>query len=152
MADWVREADEPISPDKVTSTIPIPARSRRYWPSRARVLSLGAAVLASLPTAVYFWFYEGHASNEIFVVSVTLAFGPWLVLAIRRVLVATVLVNSLIGIVSTMSWAKQQAMDMALHAYDLVFYLRSWGTIAFLSNGFRIHILALIAGLIASAF
>jgi len=151
MADWVREADAPISSDTLTSTIPIPAPIGSHGSRRARWLSLGAAVVFSLPTMVYFWFYEGHADNQFFVWSVTLTLGAWLVLASRRVLVASVLVNSLVGIVATMSWAKQQAMDMALHAYDLVFYLKSWGTIAFLWNGFRTHILALLAALLVTA-
>src|SRR5580704_9478980 len=73
MADWVREADEPVSPDTVQAAISSPPRVRWHWPSRARLLSVGAAVLLSLPTAVYFWFYEGAGSNQIFVWSVTLA-------------------------------------------------------------------------------
>jgi hypothetical protein len=139
MADWVRDEDKP-DPEILQSAS-----------SRARVLSLCAAALIALPIAVYLRYYEGGASNQFFVWSVTLAFGAWVVLAVRRILVASVLVNALVAIVATMSWAKQQAMDMALHAYDVVFYLSSWATIDYLWNGFRIHVVALMAALLATA-
>jgi phosphoglycerol transferase MdoB-like AlkP superfamily enzyme len=148
MVDWVREADAPVSPDTVRLTIGTPEHeggSRRAW-----WLSLGAAALFWLPTMVYFWFYEGSGANQFFVWAVTLTLGAWLVLAFRRILVASVLVNSLVGIVATMSSAKQRAMDMALHAYDVVFYLRSWGTIEFLWSGFRTYVLALLAALLVT--
>jgi Sulfatase len=141
MADWVREEDK---------TDPAILRS----PSgRApnQVLSLCAAALFSLPTAVYLRYYEGGAFNQFFVWSITLAVGAWIVLALRRILVASVLVNALVGIVAIVSWAKQQAMDMALHAYDIVFYLSSWATIDYLWNGFRIHVVALLAAVLATA-
>ena len=139
MADWVRDEDKP-DPEILQSAS-----------SRARVLSLCAAALIALPIAVYLRYYEGGASNQFFVWSVTLALGAWIVLAFRRILVASVVVNALVAIVATMSWAKQQAMDMALHAYDVVFYLSSWATIDYLWNGFRIHVVALMAALLATA-
>jgi hypothetical protein len=115
------------------------------------VLSLCAAALFSLPTAIYLRYYEGGAFNQFFVWSITLAVGAWIVLALRRILVASVLVNALVGIVAIVSWAKQQAMDMALHAYDIVFYLSSWATIDYLWNGFRIHVVALMTAVLATA-
>jgi Sulfatase len=131
----------------------IDTASGLFAPDRAlnRILSLCAAVLFTLPVAVYFWKYEGGAANQFFVWSVTLTLAAWLVLAFGRVLVASVLVNALVGIVATIAWAKQQAMDMALHAYDLVFYLSSWSTIHYLWNDFRIYVLALMAALLAAA-
>jgi phosphoglycerol transferase MdoB-like AlkP superfamily enzyme len=42
-------------------------------------------------------------------------------------------------------------MDMALHAYDIVFYLSSWATIDYLWNGFRIHVVALMTSVLATA-
>jgi hypothetical protein len=142
MADWVREED------KADPAI-LGAASGR--PPNRVLLSLCAAALFSLPMAVYLRYYEGGAFNQFFVWSVTLALGAWIVLAFRRILVASVLVNALLGIVAIVSWAKQQAMDMALHAYDVVFYLSSWATIDYLWNGFRIHVIALVAGLLATA-
>ena len=142
MADWVREED------KTGPAILRPASG--HAPNRVR-LSLCAAALFSLPTAVYLRYYEGGAFNQFFVWSITLAVGAWIVLALRRILVASVLVNALVGIVAIVSWAKQQAMDMALHAYDVVFYLSSWATIDYLWNGFRIHVVALMAAVLATA-
>src|SRR6516162_1962179 len=142
MADWVREED------KTGPAILRPASG--HAPNRVR-LSLCAAALFSLPMAVYLRYYEGGASNQFFVWSITLAVGAWIVLALRRILVASVLVNALVGIVAIVSWAKQQAMDMALHAYDVVFYLSSWATIDYLWNGFRIHVVALMAAVLATA-
>jgi phosphoglycerol transferase MdoB-like AlkP superfamily enzyme len=42
-------------------------------------------------------------------------------------------------------------MDMALHAYDVVFYFSSWSTISFLWRDFRVYIIALVAALLATA-
>ncbi len=119
--------------------------------ARRRVLSLWAAVLFTLPTVYYFWRYEGGAANRFFVWSVTLTLAAGIVLACRRVLVASVLVNALVGIVAAVAWAKQQAMDMVLHAYDIVFYLSSWSTIGYLWNDFRRYIVALMAALLVTA-
>jgi hypothetical protein len=141
MADWVREEDKP-DPG-------IPRSASSHAPNR--VLSLCAATLFSLPIGVYLRYYEGGANNQFFVWSITLALGAWIVVALRRILVASVLVNAFVGIVATVSWAKQQAMDMALHAYDVVFYLSSWATIDYLWNGFRLHVVALVAGMLAIA-
>jgi Sulfatase len=141
MADWVREEGKPE---------PAILRSASSHAPNRVFLSLCAAALFSLPVAFYLRSYEGGASNQFFVWSVTLSLGAWIVLALRRILVASVLVNALVGIVATVSWAKQQAMDMALHAYDVVFYLSSWATIDYLWNGFRIHVVALAAAMLAT--
>ena len=84
MADWVREEDK--------SDLVILRSASGRTPNR--VLSLCAAALFSLPIAVYLRYHEGGASNQFFVWSVTLALGTWTVLAFRRILVATVLVNA----------------------------------------------------------
>jgi phosphoglycerol transferase MdoB-like AlkP superfamily enzyme len=119
--------------------------------SPSRTLVIGVAALFTLPTAHYFWKYEGGAANLFFVSSITLTLAACLVLAFCRVLVASVLVNAIVGIVATLAWAKHQAMDMALHAYDIVFYLSSWSTIGFLWRDYRAHVVALIAALLATA-
>jgi hypothetical protein len=103
------------------------------------------------PVADYFWKYEGGAANQFFVWSITLTLAAWMVLAFGRILVASVLVNAFIGIVATIAWAKQQAMDMVLHAYDIVFYLSSRSTIGYLWNDFRTYVVALMAALLATA-
>jgi len=116
----------------------------------SRGLVIGVATLFALPTVNYFWKYEGGAANLFFVSSITLTLAACLVLAFCRVLVASVLVNAIVGVVATVAWAKHQAMDMALHAYDVVFYLSSWSTIGFLWRDFRPYVFALIAALLAT--
>jgi phosphoglycerol transferase MdoB-like AlkP superfamily enzyme len=117
----------------------------------SRGLVFGVSALFTLPTVDYFWKYEGGAANLFFVSSVTLTLAACLMLAFGRVLVASVLVNAIVGIVATVAWAKHQAMDMALHAYDVVFYFSSWSTIGFLWRDFRPYVIALIAALLATA-
>jgi phosphoglycerol transferase MdoB-like AlkP superfamily enzyme len=116
----------------------------------SRGLVFGVAALFTLPTVDYFWKYEGGAANLFFVSSITLTLAACILLAFCRVLVASVLVNATIGIVATVAWAKHQAMDMALHAYDVVFYFSSWSTIGFLWRDFRSYVIALIAALSAT--
>ncbi len=117
----------------------------------SRGLVFGVAALFTLPTVDYFWRYEGGAANLFFVSSITLTLAACLMLAFGRVLVASVLVNAIIGIVATVAWAKHRAMDMALHAYDVVFYFSSWSTVGFLWRDFRPYVIALIAALLATA-
>ncbi len=138
---WVRAADWLRNPKEVLSA-PDGGLSRG--------LVIGAVVLFTLPTASYFWKYEGGAPHWFFVSSVTLTLAACAVLVFGRILVAAVLVNALVGIVATVAWAKHQAMDMVLHAYDLVFYLSSWSTVGFLWRDFRAHVIALMAALLAT--
>ncbi len=114
-------------------------------------LVFGVSALFTLPTVDYFWRYEGGAANLFFVSSVTLTLAAGLMLAFGRVLVASVLVNAIVGIVATVAWAKHRAMDMALHAYDVVFYFSSWSTIGFLWRDYRAYVIALIAAVLATA-
>ncbi len=117
----------------------------------SRGLVFGVSALFTLPTVDYFWRYEGGAANLFFVSSVTLTLAAGLMLAFGRVLVASVLVNAIVGIVATVAWAKHRAMDMALHAYDVVFYFSSWSTIGFLWRDYRAYVIALIAAVLATA-
>src|SRR5258708_4188451 len=117
----------------------------------SRRLVFGVSALFTLPTVDYFWRYEGGAANLFFVSSVTLTLAAGLMLAFGRVLVASVLVNAIIGIVATVAWAKHRAMDMALHAYDVVFYFSSWSTIGYLWRDFRAYVIALLVALLATA-
>jgi hypothetical protein len=117
----------------------------------SRGLVFGVAALFTLPTVDYFWRYEGGAANLFFVSSITLTLAACLMLAFGRVLVASVLVNAIVGVVATVAWAKHRAMDMALHAYDVVFYISSWSTVGFLWRDYRAYVIALIAALLATA-
>src|SRR5260370_30716524 len=103
----------------------------------SRGLVFGVAALFTLPTVDYFWRYEGGAANLFFVSSITLTLAASLMLAFGRVLVASVLVNAIVGIVATVAWAKHRAMDMALHAYDVVFSFRQCSPTGFLCGDYR---------------
>jgi hypothetical protein len=116
-----------------------------------RVLSLFATVFFTVPTGYYFSKYEGGPANMFFIWSVTLTLAAGIVLAFRTILVASVLVNALVGIVAAVAWAKHLTMNMVLHAYDIIFYLGSWPTIAFLWNDFQRYVITLMAALLATA-
>jgi len=79
---------------------------------------------------LYFGLVEGGFADSIFAVAVTLAVGALIVWVGRRVLVAAVLVVAMVGIVRAISYAKQQATEVLLHAYDLIALMRSWSTLA----------------------
>src|SRR5215470_6546512 len=70
---------------------------------RRRILSLFATVFFTLPTAYYFSGYEGGPANMFFIWSVTLTLAAGIVLAFRTILVASVLVNALVGIVAAVA-------------------------------------------------
>jgi phosphoglycerol transferase MdoB-like AlkP superfamily enzyme len=160
-----REAAEAASSEavKITDQVADGVRARvaewRRDPARllfapdgtlSRGLVVGVAALFTLPTVDYFWKYEGGAANLFFVSSITLTLGASLMAVFCRVLVASVSINAIVGIVATVAWVKHQAMDMVLHAYDLVFYLSSWSTIGFLWRDYRLYVIALIIALSAT--
>jgi hypothetical protein len=89
-------------------------------------MAWAAAGSAAIGIGAYFWFIEGGLADTVFAVAVTLACGAAIVLIGRRILVAAVLVVAMVGIVRSVSSAKQQASEALLHAYDLVAALRSW--------------------------
>src|SRR5258708_20731875 len=107
----------------------------------SRRLVFGVSALFTLPTVDYFWRYEGGAANLFFVSSVTLTLAACLMLAFGRVLVASVLVNTIVGIVATVAWAKHRAIDLALYACVVVFYFRSCCTIRFPWRQFRPYLI-----------
>ncbi len=97
---------------------------------RRAVTAITLTVAAGL--GLYFHLYEGGLANQLFVWSATLLIAAWIVFAARRVLIATVLIVALIVILDRAGTAKLKAMSMAVHAYDMVFYLTSWSTLSFL--------------------
>ena len=110
-----------------------PARFRRKTADilgRRAVTAITLTVAAGL--GLYFHLYEGGLANQLFVWSATLLIAAWIVFAARRVLVAAVLIVALIVILDRAGTAKLKAMSMAVHAYDVVFYLTSWSTLSFL--------------------
>ena len=105
------------------------ARASRLRRELWVVLAWGSAGATAVAIGLYFWLAEGGLADALFAVTVTLAVGALIVWVGRRVLVAAVLVVALVGIVRTISYAKQQATEVLLHAYDVVALLSSWSTL-----------------------
>ncbi len=61
----------------------------------------------------------------------------------RRLLVASAISAALLGIILTASAVKLELMHMALHAYDVVFYLTSPATLSFLVQTYPLQMLCL---------
>ena len=93
-------------------------------------LAWSSAGVTTVLIGLYFGLVEGGFADSIFAVAVTLAVGALIVWVGRRVLVAAVLVVAMVGIVRAISYAKQQATEVLLHAYDLIALMRSWSTLA----------------------
>lgn len=115
------------------------------------------ALLATVGVGLYFRRYEGGGPNLFFVWSATLLIAATIVFATGRVLVAAILVPALIAIVDRAAALKHQAMDMVVHAYDIIFYLGSWSTLTFLWSEYRsalatvvsLFVLSLLAAAVA---
>jgi phosphoglycerol transferase MdoB-like AlkP superfamily enzyme len=69
----------------------------------------------------------------------------------RRPLFALAFTTALVALIFLVSKMKQDAMNMGLHAYDIVFYLGSWSTVSFLIASYPWHVIAVSVG-IAAAF
>ena len=105
---------------------------------------------AAVGIGAYFWYNEGGLADTVFAVAVTLACGAAIVLVGRRILVAVVLVAAMVGIVRTVSSAKQQTREALLHAYDLVDILRTWSMPAEAWSQHRGLVLAIAAAGLAT--
>ncbi len=116
--------------------------TRVRWELQA-ALAWGAAGAVAVAIGLYFWLAEGHLGDTVFATAVTLAVGAAIVCVSRRVLVASVLVVAMVGIVRAISYAKQQATEVLLHAYDLVTLLRSWSALTEVWSEHRILVLGL---------
>ena len=89
-----------------------------------------AGASAAIAIGLYFWLAEGGLFDTVFAVAVTLAVGAAIVFIGRRVFVAVVIVLAMVGIIRTISHAKQQTTEVLLHAYDLFTFLNSWPVVA----------------------
>ena len=65
------------------------------------------AAFAALVMASYLWITEGGWANVLFTVAVILTFGALIVLASRRLLLATVLVAAVVGPLRAISFLKR---------------------------------------------
>jgi hypothetical protein len=107
--------------------------------------------LVSAGLAGAFWQDEGEFANILFTLGVTGALVAILTLLTRRALFASVLVGCLVVSIVVAASAKHAAMNMAVHAYDLVFYLGSWPTVSYLWSDHRRYVLTALAALLVAA-
>src|SRR5512137_2614101 len=107
----------------VTSTQPLPDAISRVsrWQLGGRAVLIITA-LAVIGVGDYFRRYEGTGWHLIYVWSASLLIASAIVAVTRRVLVATTFVTLLVIILVFAAAAKHEAMNMSVHAYDLVFY------------------------------
>ena len=115
-------------------------RSRAFL-ARAASFGLAAAMLA------YCIGHEWPWSNIAFTLGVTAALVSVLLLASRRILFSTALVAGLVVLIITVAEVKRHYVGMTLHAYDIIFYLTSFDTLAFLWADFRLELLGLIGSM-----
>src|SRR5262245_31744393 len=105
----------------------------------------------TLAIGVYFWQWEGGLADTVFALAATLCAGAAIVCIGRRILVAAVLAAAMVGIVRTISYAKQQATEVLLHAYDLVTFMTSWSAWAGVWLEHRGLVLGLAVAVVATA-
>ena len=108
----------------------VPARAWRTLVRHKAVLGLTAVLLGAF--AHYCYWNEGSTANVMFVLSVAALVLTTLMLVTRRILVSTIIVTALAGIIVAASTVKVELMHMAVHAYDVVYYLSSPATLTFL--------------------
>jgi phosphoglycerol transferase MdoB-like AlkP superfamily enzyme len=123
-----------------------PSRAVARWQLGRRAVSI-ITVLAIIGVGDYFRRFEGSGWHLAYVWSASLFIVFAIVSLTRRLLVATVFLTLLVTIVVQAAAAKHQAMNMSVHAYDLVFYLSSTSTLSFLWASYRAQLILLLAAL-----
>ena len=118
----------------------------RYARAPGARVTWGLAALAGVAICLYFWLAEGGLADTVFSTTVTLAIGAAIVWLGRRPLMAAVLVVALVALIRTVAYARQQASEVLLHAYDVVTFATSWPPLASLWQGHRQLLLSLAAG------
>lgn len=120
------------------------------WAPRAG-LAWGLAGAAAVAIAAYFGLVEGGIADSVFATAVTLCIAASIVCLTRRVLAAALMAVTLVAIVRTISYTKQQATEVVLHAYDLVSFLSSPAAFADVWSGHGALVLGVAAAAIATA-
>ncbi len=118
--------------------------SRTFW-AHLCALALIAAMWG------YFIRHEWPMSNIAFTLGVTATLISIVLIASRRVLFSTVFVAAAVALIVVISEVKRHYVGMTLHAYDIVFYLMSPDTVAFLWNHFRVDLIGLFAAFVFTA-
>lgn len=107
------------------------------------------ASIAAIGLGIQVSRYEGGALDILFTVAVISTTGALVGFVSRRPLFALTFTTALVAMIFFVSKAKQETMNMVLHAYDIIFYFSSWSTVSFLVDSYRSYALGLVAGLTA---
>ena len=123
-----------------------PTRTRLIW-------TAGAGFALLLATLLFLAAHEetsaisGETALRIsFVVAVNLSIAALVAFLSRRILFAGFITALLAALITIVSIVKIRAVDMSLHAYDIVLYL-NWRTLAFFWSEYRIYPVLAIATL-----
>jgi hypothetical protein len=156
---FMSEAARPVMTDQSLGFEPrssVAARARAWlgrYVDRA-ALGLRGVALATGAIALmlgrYIYLWEGHASNIIFTLGVTIALIAALTFASRRLFFSTVVVAAVLALIATIADVKRSIMSTVVHAYDLFFYLSSWSTVSFLWSDHRAYLLGALAGALSA--
>lgn len=129
---------DPPRPTTADVAVTLPAQS-----ANRGLISVAVACGLLVTMGAYFVRHEWPWTNIAFTGGVTATLVSLLLVASRRVLFSTALVTALVVMIVAVSEVKRHYIGMALHAYDVVFYLSSPDTLAFLWTDFRLELTAL---------
>lgn len=122
---------------------------RQLRGARFQCVAWVIAGVTALGLAVHVNRYEGDALDILFTVAVICATWALVAFVARRPLFALIFTTALVAIIFAISKAKQESMNMVLHAYDIIFYFSSWATVSFLIESYRSYAVGLVVGLAA---
>lgn len=111
-----------------------------------QVIAVASALTLLGATLALLLYTENDSSKLDLAIAVTAAIGCFVVLLSRRLLFASVLTSLLIASTFLLSLAKQSLMGMALHSYDVIFYLNA-STLDFLWSDYRQYVIGAFFGL-----
>ena len=116
----------------------------------ARVLFATAGALTLLIATLALLVYtENDTSKLWFAIAVTAAIGSFVALVSRRLLFASVVTSLLVTSIFLLSLAKKSLMSMALHSYDVIFYVNA-ATLEFLWTDYRRYVVGALISLVVA--
>ena len=107
------------------------------------------ASIAALGLGIHVSGYEASALDILFTLAIIGTTCALVAFVSRRPLFALIFTTALVTLIFLVSKAKQESMNMVLHAYDIVFYLSSWSTMSYLIESYQSHVIGLVFGLTA---
>ena len=130
----------------VTANMAVAIREQLY--SRSSV-AIAVSVGLLMTMLAYFVRHEWPWANIAFTFGATAALISILLVLSRRILFSTAVVTAFVVMIIAASEVKRHYIGMGLHAYDIVFYLSSPDTLAFLWTDFRLELSALAVSAVA---